>query len=106
MTDATNGLGRLPKPTGWQPVLPGLIADHTRYNPDALLPIHFAAVADDTDDDLLCFLVGKIKHSVIADADTPAVAILKLLAAGRKRIVLQPQQSPGNAGLKLSGKTG
>ena len=80
--------------------------EHTRYDPATLLPIHFAAVADDTDDDLLCFPVGKIKHSVIADADTPAVAILKLLAAVRKRIALQRQQSFGNAGLKLRGKTG
>jgi hypothetical protein len=54
-------------------------------------------MADDADDNLFCFRVGKIKHPVIADADTKAVAIFQFLAAVRKWILFERENGLADA---------
>jgi hypothetical protein len=46
-------------------------------------------MANSADDDLLHFRIRKIQHTVIANTNAKAIAVLEFLAAGRKRIVLQ-----------------
>jgi hypothetical protein len=46
-------------------------------------------VANDTDDDLLCFAVCKVKHPIVTNPDAVAVAVFEFLAAMRKRVAFE-----------------
>jgi len=68
------------------------------------IPIDFAPVADNTNNNLLQFCVGKIKHPIITNANAKTVAIFQFFAAVRKRIFFQCKNSFSDAGLYLRGK--
>jgi hypothetical protein len=63
-------------------------------------------MADNADDNLSGLGVGQIKHAVVADANTKAVATFQFFAAVRKRIFSQRENGFGDTGLELRRKPG
>jgi hypothetical protein len=51
---------------------------------------------DDSHDDFARSFVGEVENPIIADANASTVAILELLAARRKRIVLEREKHAGD----------
>jgi len=58
-------------------------------------------MADGANDNLLCFCIREKQYAIITDADAEAVAVFELLAAGRKGIGFQREDSLGNPHLHL-----
>jgi hypothetical protein len=61
-----------------------------------LSAINVTPVRDDSHDNFTRSFVGEVENSIITHANVPAVAILELLATGRKRIVFQREEHAGD----------
>ena len=50
--------------------------------------------------------VNEVKHTIVANANPPAIAVFKFLGAARRRVVFQGKDGLCDAGLNLLGKNG